>query len=479
MPAKGVSFRPSVIIPDDYAELLNSLPTGAEAGFVVIDLERGTTIADHNAERFLLPASTVKLATALVALDVLGPDHRYRTELRTNGTVDAGLLRGDLILRGGGDPLLDIADLITLAKSLKNRGVREITGRFLIDDTLLPRFTEIASSQPLEASYNPSIGALSLAFNRVHLSWENKDEPVVATVPVLDEAWFEHAARDTLPPSGIQLKQSEQGRILWQLADRGSRRSKRSLPVKDPGLHAGRVFADMAAMHGIDLPSPVRAALPSEYRVIAVHESRPLRDLVRDMLRYSNNLMAELIGLSVARQTTPELESLEASADILVGHLERLLPKVDWSKTVLDNHSGLNSQARLTPAQLTAILRLGWEKDSLVDLLPISGWSGTLARRFTGQDEALRIWAKTGSINYADTLAGFLLSPSHGPAVFAIMIADFDARAAYDTLPRRTRVSEMGAARWHQDVRAIVDQIVESWLLPAASEPADQEPGQA
>jgi D-alanyl-D-alanine carboxypeptidase len=89
------------------------------------------------------------------------------------------------------------------------------------------------------------------------------------------------------------------------------------------------------------------------------------------------------------------------------------------------------------------------------------------------------VWAKTGSINYADTLAGFLLSPSHGPAVFAIMIADFEARSAYDALSRRTRSSESAAASWHQESRAIIDQIVRGWLLPEPSTLPAGEPGQA
>ncbi len=477
LPASNVVFRPPVTIRDDVTDLLKGLPKGAKAAFVVVDLERGDVIAEHNIERTLIPASTAKLATALVALDVLGPKHRYKTELHALGTVTAGELDGDLILRGGGDPLLDIPDLITLAGDLKNRGIHRISGRFLIDDTLLPRFTEIAPTQPLEAPYNPGIGALSLAFNRVHLSWRSGAGPVVTTVPSLDEARFEKAARDRLPPSGVNLQRSQDGRVLWQLADRGARRSKKALPVKDPGLHTGSVFTDIAALHGIDLPPPTRAPLPPNARLIATHESRPLAELVRDMLWYSNNLMAELIGLSIARETDPEVKSLKASGDILNGHLERLIPDADWSEAVLDNHSGLNSGGRLTPKHLAAILQKGWKNESLIGLLPVSGWSGTLTRRFTGQDEALRVWAKTGSLNYANSLAGFMLSSTYGPAAFAIMISDLDARATYDALPKRTRKAEADAGKWHGKTQAIIDRIVEDWLLPSPAVASKQKAG--
>ena len=478
LPASSTVFRPKAPIRADVSDLLKGLPKGAKAAFVVVDLERGDIIAEHNIEQTLIPASTAKLATALVALDVLGPRHRYKTELHMVGTVKNGELDGDLILKGGGDPLLDIPDLITLAGDLKRRDIHKITGRFLIDDTLLPRFTEIAATQPLEAPYNPGIGALSLAFNRVHLSWRSGAGPVVETVPSLNEARFEKAARDGLPPSGINLKQRQDGRVLWQLADRGKRRSKKSLPVKDPGLHAGSVFADIAAMQGIDLPAPTRAALPPKARLIATHKSRPLLELVRDMLWYSNNLMAELIGLSVARESDPEVPSLEASGDIMRSHLKRLVPEAEWSKTVLGNHSGLNSGGRMTPLHLAAILQKGWDNESLVGLLPVSGWSGTLTRRFTGQDEALRVWAKTGSLNYANSLAGFMLSPTYGPTAFAIMISDLEARATYDARPHRTRKAEAAADKWHGKTQAIIDRIVEDWLQPSPAVAAIQEAGQ-
>src|SRR5918995_1761336 len=83
----------------------------------------------------LIPASTAKLATAVAALDVLGPEHRFRTELLTSGVIEHGVLRGDLILRGGGDPLLDLPDLLGLAVRLENTGIREVDGHFLIDDS--------------------------------------------------------------------------------------------------------------------------------------------------------------------------------------------------------------------------------------------------------------------------------------------------------------------------------------------------------
>ncbi len=461
-------LRPSLDIDNDIiGALADKLPDGADVSYVVLDVERGIPIAQHQPGQDHIPASSAKLATAVVALEHLGPEHRFRTELRTTGRIEDGVLKGDLILKGGGDPTLDIPDLLPLIDGLARMRIRAIEGRFLIDDTLLPRFSEIEATQPNEAAYNPGVGALSIAFNRVNLQWQNRRGLSVDTVPLLSEASFEAALSDRLPPSGVQLKQFDGNKAVWQLADKGARLSKRSLPVKDPGLYAGRIFADLARLYGLDLPAPERVEADYESRLIAVHTSKPLRELVRDMLWYSNNLVAELIGLSVAKTLTPDLTSLETSAGVLVSELEELMPKVSWDDAWLDNHSGLSSKSRLSPEQLAAILRYGWQGGILSSLLPGSGWSGTLARRFNGPDQALRIWAKTGSINYVSTLGGYLLSPSHSPAAFVIMISDEQARAAYDAQPKRTRASEKKARAWQRGAEEAMDQIIVRWLDPS------------
>ena len=460
-------FRPLLRIDDDPAlPLPKTLPKGAEVSYVVVDLDRGTTIAERHADRDQIPASAAKLATAVVALQRLGPDYRFKTELRATGPIEDGVLKGDLILKGGGDPVLDLPDLVSLIDELARLPLRRIEGQFLIDDSLLPRFTEIEPSQPTEAAYNPGVGALSLAFNRVKLRWESRNTFNVETLPHLDEASFENAASDRLPPGGVQLKRFDGQNALWQLANRGSRRTNRSLPVKDPGLHAGRVFVDLASLHGIQLPLPKRARQNRKSQPLAVHESRPLQELVRDMLWYSNNLVAELIGLAAAKTMDFDVESLDMSAAAVLSNLEEQLPDIAWDNARLDNHSGLSSSARLTSAQLAAILHYGWTEGMLAGLLPGSGWSGTLARRFNSPDHAFRIWAKTGSLNYVMTLGGYLMSPSHGPAAFVIMISDENARAAYDAEPRRTRESEKKARAWQRGAEKAMNTIVERWLNP-------------
>jgi len=438
-------------------------PAGTEVGYMLLDVETGQVLAELNADLPLIPASTTKLATAVVALDVLGAEHRYRTELLADGVVEHGVLRGDLILRGTGDPALDLADLLELAVQLGNLGVFRVDGRFLIDDTAFPVLSEIDPSQPAEASYNPGIGPLSVAFNRVRVAW-NGGRSAPVTLPPLDEARFVPTSPSLLPAGGVGLEAVGDEAVVWQVADRGSRRMA-SLPVKDPGLHAGRVFRQFARSQGILLDPPRRGAAPGSARLLALHQSAPMRNLLRDMLVYSNNMMAEMIGLAAAQRLSNQpLDGLEAAGTLQVQHLGRLLPEVDWRGATLGNHSGLDARARLTPRQLAAIARYGWRTDALAALLPGGGWSGTLADRFGSSDQSLRVWAKTGTMNYGSALAGYLFPSSDRPAVFATMVSDIGAREAYDARPRGT--AKTAAASWNARARALQDGLVEVWLRP-------------
>jgi D-alanyl-D-alanine carboxypeptidase/D-alanyl-D-alanine-endopeptidase (penicillin-binding protein 4) len=239
------------------------------------------------------------------------------------------------------------------------------------------------------------------------------------------------------------------------------------LPVKHPGLHAGHVFRQLAGAQGISLVPPMRGVTPAGAYVVAAHESVPLRFLVRDMLVYSNNMMAEMIGLSAAARLGDVSGGLQAAGDLMLGRLARLMPEVDWRGAALGNHSGLDGTARLTPRQLAAIVRYGWQSDALPALLPGGGWSGTLIHRFDGAGETLRVWAKTGTLNYGSALAGYLFPMTDRPAVFVTMVSDAGAREAYDALlPYPGPKAQAAAGAWTARARALQDSLVESWIQP-------------
>ncbi|MEZ5858468.1 MAG: D-alanyl-D-alanine carboxypeptidase [Geminicoccaceae bacterium] len=368
-------------------------------GIVVEDAATGRRLVEHRADRPGPAASTLKLVTAIGVLDALGPEHRFATRVLATGPVDpVGRLAGDLVLEGGGDPLLDIDGLMALAWALRRAGIEAVAGRFILDDASLPRLPVVNPKQPVEAGYNAGIGALSLAFNRVRRAAGGG-----FTVPALRERG----------PAWARLP-------MGQAA---------SVPVQDAGLHAALVFRDLASSLGIGLPEPVRAAVPAGAGLVAEILSRPLRDIVQAMLLYSNHQIAEILGLEATGAG-----SLARSAEMLAAHVEAALPDVDWRGFVLTNHSGLDPAARASPDQLLAILTLAEARHDIISLLPAAAWSGSLERRLDEPATALRVWAKTGSLDFASALLGYVLPQAGGPRRIAVLIEDAAGRRARDAV---------------------------------------------
>ncbi len=371
-------------------------------GLAVADVATGQRVLAHRSAEPGLPASTLKLVTAWAALEALGPEHRFATRLWLSGTLSsAGVLEGDIVLEGGGDPLLDIDGLMALAWAARDAGVEQISGRFVLDDHSLPRLPVVNPKQPVEAGYNAGIGALSLAFNRV----ERRPAP--------DGGTF------SLP----------------ELRERGPAWSRlpfdapASVPVQDSGLHAAWVFADLARGLGVVLPAPERAERPAGSRLVGEVHSRPLRDIVQAMLLYSNNQVAEMVGLAATGAA-----SLGASAAVMVDQLQAALPTIDWRGFVMTNHSGLDPAARASPDQLLGILELAETRHGIIALLPAAGWSGSLQSRLRSPDAALRVWAKTGSLDFASSLVGYVLRPNGRPLRLALSITDEAGRQARDAV---------------------------------------------
>lgn len=369
---------------------------------VLVETMDGRRVIAHRVDEPGLPASTLKLVTALGALDHFGPSHRFVTRLLTTGSVDSrGALHGNVVLEGGGDPLLDLDGLMSLALALRARGVREATGSLIVDDSAMPVLAMINPEQPVEAGYNAGVGALSLAFNRVERR------------PLADGGWL------TVPPM------VERGPAWTRLPFD----APAAIPVRDPGLHAGNVFKSLAVSLGIALPDPARGSRPANAVVLAEVASRTLRDIIQAMLLYSNNQVAEIIGLAATGEA-----SLGLSARAMAEPIRRELSDIDWRDFVITNHSGLDPKARATPAQLLGVLRLAEERHGILALLPAAAWSGSLASRFRHVDAALRVWAKTGSLDFATALVGYVLPRNGEPLRIAVLIADAASRRQRDAV---------------------------------------------
>lgn len=460
--------------PPDRTDPLSRLGPTAEISYAVIDAETGAVVTSQAADRPMIPASTAKVPTMIAALELLGPDFRFHTRVLATGAPDAaGVLAGDLVLVGGGDPLLTPQDLFGLAVRLKDLGLTRVTGRFLYDESLLPAVPAINPDQPAEARYNPGISALSVDFNRWRLLWQpNADgsAPALTRLPPLDSHRVEAGETAQGPGHDILWRDG-----VWRLGADAPAEGDRFLPVKTPGLATAQLFRRLAAQAGVDLPAPVAGSAPKDAKAVTAIAGLPLAEVVRLGLEHSNNLVAELTGLAAARLHLNRPDDLQTSAAVLTSWLHKAVAAraigVDWHGWALPNHSGLSRHARVTAGQMAAVLRYahgrrygGWP---FASLMPTAGFRRAFRDRFLDEAAAGRIWAKTGTMHYAKGLAGYLTGADGRVRVFALFISDPAARRAYDALTdaaRDTPAEQTRALAWIDDAEQAEQAIVLDWL---------------
>jgi D-alanyl-D-alanine carboxypeptidase/D-alanyl-D-alanine-endopeptidase (penicillin-binding protein 4) len=449
-------LRPGSVPPPGYEELIKNLYLTGEAGFAAIDIETGQVLEQHNGTKGFAPASVTKAITALYALDTLGPDFRFETTLRATGAIQNGVLKGDLILVGGGDPHLDTDDLANLSAQLTANGITQITGQFLFDGTALPTFNHIVAAQPVHVGYNPAISGLNLNFNRFYFEWKKQG----ANYAIMLDARGRHinpkSTRATL------TIQDQQDRVFtysrsgnqeeWSVL-RGAlgKEGGRWLPTRKPALYTAEVFRELARMKGIDLPAPTRARTPAAGRVIGAHHSDPLSVIVKSMLRFSTNLSAEVLGL----MASGERGSLSASAAKMNAWAQA---RLGLANAMFKDHSGLSDRTRISPIFFArAMARAEQIFPEFVPLLkPIK------SRQFNGNlDKTGRaqIVAKTGTLNFVSALGGYQISEGRKIA-FAIFVQDFGKRAKVDHAKTdRPR----GASDWAKRARRLHHGLLYRW----------------
>ncbi len=443
--------------------------TGARVGYVLYDLTRGEKIAGRNDNEPFIPASTVKVATSVAALNILGPDYRFETRLLATGAIAGGVLNGNLYLQGGGDPLLQPQDLMALAQRLKDAGVSSLSGQFFYDISLLAGTGEISSRWPDNTRYNPGVDALSLDFNRTLLTWRQKGEE--GTVEAFETPAFDDA--------GPGLADAGAGRSIiyagpqspgrWLLSPSAPPKGNEYLPVKTPGLRAARVFRRFCNLLGIDLPEPQAAAAPDGARALGRVGSPPLTEVVRQSLEHSNNMVAELIGQVAARRLTGRPGPLADSAAALTGWLKTAIPGAAWDGFLMPNHSGLAEDARVSPEQMAAILRFAVQQryggDAYQSMLPVSGYRNSMGGRLRDPTTALRVWAKTGTLRYSKGLAGVLFTQQGREVVFVLYVTDFDRVRDYGA-PASAPPAKVAAARdWTRRAFAFQEDLVREWII--------------
>lgn len=458
-PRKGPGATASAATPADFSALVDKAKLGGAVSFVVADAATGAVLAARDPDLALPPASVAKAVTALYALDRLGPSYRFATRVLATGPLSGGMVQGDLILAGGGDPTLQTDQLGDLVARMAKAGVKGATGRFLYWEGALPTLTEIADDQPVHVGYNAAISGLNLNFNRVYFEWKKSGTSWTIGVdargerfqPKVDMVSVAVAKRDS------PLFTYKGGKVEeWTVASSAlGKDGSRWLPVRDPGRYVAEVFRTLARAQGITLSAPDRTASRPSGSELARVESEALPEVLRDMLRFSTNITAECVGL-----TASGAASLAASA----GAMDAWVKQAFGAEIRLRDHSGLGGASRITAAAMARILVAAEaEARGLRPILRDVGMKDDEGK--VVEKHPVKVLAKSGTLNFVSGLAGYVQPPNGRGLVFAIFSGDPERR---DAVPVSQREGPEGAKSWSGRARRLQGQLISRWAASFA-----------
>lgn len=418
-------------------------------GIEVRSLATGRTLYARNAAHAFRPASTLKLVTTAAALDVFGSRARLRTTLETAGRLDGrGRVLGDVYLVGAGDPNLSDrfspgrprAAFESMAEGLLASGVRRIAGRVVGDDGAFTgeRRGHDWTWEDLVWGYGAPVSALSWNDSVVELrlaSGERAGDPALLDVEPPHPP-FEVVSSVTTTEAGadedVRLEEEGTDRVRLSGSLPLGRSWEGHLAVPDPALYAASAFARVLESRGIRVGGAAassQAPLPAERRVLTAHESEPMGEIVRVVNKESQNLHAEMLLRLVGLRSGGE-GSVEKGREAITEFLERVGVAVDdWQ---LSDGSGLARTDLVTPHGLVSLLAAmdrHPEAAAFRDSLPIAGKDGTLENRMRGSAAEGRVFAKTGTLDLANALAGYADTERGDRLAFAVIVNNHAGRA--------------------------------------------------
>jgi serine-type D-Ala-D-Ala carboxypeptidase/endopeptidase (penicillin-binding protein 4) len=415
----------------------------AKLGIYAVDLATGQELFAHDADNGLEIASNTKLLTSIAALGTLGGGFRWRTAVYADDIDDAtGKVKGNVYLRGRGDPTLSVADLKQLAADVAARGIRSIDGELVVDatyfdgDTEPPHFNEQPKEQSGFRAPVASLGVGKSAFTVtvlpepggagfVELEPDVPDYIKLGKIEVKTVTDKRTRLKIDVKPKAGKLEVDVSGQIKVATGSYDVRKR-----VDDPIKLATDVFKTALAAREIKLAkkSIALGAVPPTAKLVAAHDSAPLSLVIRDMNKQSDNFVAETVlkTLGAEARTTPGPATWADGKAAVAAYLTKLgMPPGSYRA---DNGSGLYSASDVSARQLVVLLEAAYRDfrigPDLVASLPVGGVDGTLAHRWSKSAAKGRVRAKTGTLDKVVTLAGYIGVEGAHQLAFAIVAND-------------------------------------------------------
>ena len=422
---------------DQYAASVASLLNGNASkkdklGIVVKSLTTGKTIYQHNPEKMYIPASNEKIITSVSAQSLLGPDYRFKTEFFSGGGISNGVLHGGLYIKGYGDPTLSEGHLGYIVFQLKSRGVKEIKGKIVADDSFFGgnKYAQGWKAEWKDDFYSPAISALSFNYNIIELkvyAAKTGSSPAVQIEPKGSNIKVINKAVTSGKKGALKTEWKDDQTIILSGRVRPKATVTLKIPVLNPTVFTANVIKNALEEAGIIVSGPVVTDnVPRWASIIYTHYSDPLSQVVTEYNKNSVNIIGENLMKTMGAQFKGIPGTWEKGSLVISEFLNRA--GINNGFKIVDG-SGLSLLNRVTPETLTDVLSYAYQDKLIaadfIDSLPIAGVDGTLKKRFRQSHIQGRVKAKTGYLNNVRALSGYVFTKSGEVLVFSILSNGF------------------------------------------------------
>ncbi|CAN5139218.1 D-alanyl-D-alanine carboxypeptidase/D-alanyl-D-alanine-endopeptidase [soil metagenome] len=401
-----------------------AIPVNAVA-ITVQEVSSGKTLVATNANTGFSPASTMKLLTTDAALELLGPTFTWKTRAFVTGTQTGDVLQGDLILAGSGDPRLVLENFWLFLRQIRAKGFREIRGNLVLDRSAFVDLTYDAGKFDGEAlkPYNAAPDALLLNFQAFRFRFMPNPASGLVDVSVDPPAAgysvsVPKASNDDCGDWKEKLRAKFDGSSAQFSGSFSTQCGEKNWYVHPHQMSHTQYFNGVFRQMWTDLGGSLKGevtvgARPAAARLIAEWESAPLPEVIRDINKFSNNVMARQVLLTLAADNpqlpaTPE-RGAQAIKNWLAGK------GIDAPELVIENGSGLSRTERISAATMGRVLIAAFQSPLMpefISSMPLVGYDGTMRNRLKERGVAGHAHIKTGRLDDVSAIAGYVLAAS-------------------------------------------------------------------
>ena len=416
----GLSFN--AVAEVNVVPLIANLPEGASTAVIAKNIDQNKIVADYNGSTFMLPASTQKVFTAVAAKLVLGDEFKFDTALLTNGKIQNGDLDGNLIVRFTGDPDLTSGQLYDLLAELKKQGVNKINGDLVLDTSVFSShdrglgwiwndLTMCFNSPPSAANIDNNCFYAELDANQAPGETVKINVPAQFPIQVFGQVYIADSNEAPYCQLDVVVHDNNRYQVKGCLA-RQTKPFGLSFAVQDPDAYAAAIIQRQLKRLGIEFNGKVlQPQKMQQGQLLVQHFSKPLPDLLKKMMKKSDNQIADSLFRAVAYHYYKRPASFQLGTLAVKSILQK--QGIKFGNSILADGSGLSRHNLVAPKTMLSVLEYiarNEDKLHLMETFPIAGVDGTISGRggLINPPLVKNVIAKTGSLKGVYNLAGFM-----------------------------------------------------------------------